>query len=48
MTNFFLEKIPDFYGVGEAQPKLVVPKVVLHSETTCSADESEQEVEEVV
>lgn len=48
MTDFFLEKIPDLSGVGEASPALVVPEVVLPSETKGSPDESEQEVEEVV
>ena len=38
MADFFVEKNPDLYGVGEALP----------SEAKGSPDESEQEVEEVV
>lgn len=48
MTDFFVEKNPDLYGVGEASPTLVVPEVVLPSEAKGSPDESEPEVEEVV
>ena len=48
MTDFFVEKNPDLYGVEEASPTLVVPEVVLPSEAKGSPDESEQEVEEVV